>query len=62
MLSIPKHLQSILNKASVKAIPQLTEKITATAEKNKDWDYTSPSAMKIFNMSKKQGSYGFASC
>ena len=62
MISIPKHLCSLLQKAAVKAIPALTEPVTVTAERNKDWDYTSPTAMKVFNMSKKTGSFGFASC
>ena len=33
-----------------------------TPERNKEWDYTCPSAMKIYNMSKKTGSFGFATC
>ena len=33
-----------------------------TPERNKEWEYMSPSAMKLFNMSKKTGSYGFANC
>lgn len=62
MISIPKYVASIVNRAAVKAIPALTEKFTVTSEKNKEWDYTSPSAIKIFNMSKKAGSFGFATC
>jgi arginyl-tRNA synthetase len=62
MISIPKHLSSILTKAAIKAMPALTEKITVTPERNKDWDYTCPSAMKIYNMTKKNGSFGFATC
>lgn len=62
MISIPKHISKILGKAASKAMPALTEKLIVTPERNKDWDYTCPSAIKIFNMSKKQGSYGFATC
>ncbi len=62
MISIPKHLSTILTKAAFKAMPGLTEKIIVTAERNKDWDYTSPSAMKIYNMAKKHGAFGFATC
>jgi len=51
-----------LNRAAQAAMPGLSEKLAATAEKNKEWDYTSPSTIKIFNMSKKQGSFGFATC
>lgn len=43
-------------------MPGLAEKIQVTPERNKDWDYTCPSAMKIFNMTKKTGSFGFPSC
>lgn len=43
-------------------MPELTEAVSVTAEKNKAWEYVSPSAMKLFNMSKKTGSYGFANC
>ncbi len=62
MISIPKHLSTLLQKAAMKAMPALTEKITVTPERNKDWDYTCPSAMKIYNMTKKTGSFGFATC
>lgn len=43
-------------------MPGLSEKLAVQAELNKDWDYTSPSVIKIFNMTKKQGSFGFATC
>ena len=33
-----------------------------TPEKNKDWEYVCPSAMKFFNMHKKKGSFGFPTC
>lgn len=36
--------------------------MAVTPERQKEWDYTSPTAIKIFNMSKKQGSYGFPTC
>jgi protein-arginine kinase activator protein McsA len=62
MISIPRHLSSILSRAAQKAIPGLTEPIVVTAERNKEWDYVCPSAMKFFNQFKKQGSFGFASC
>lgn len=62
MISIPKHLSNLIGKAAIKAMPGLTEKLTITPEKAKDWDYVCPSAIKIFNMSKKNGSYGFATC
>lgn len=43
-------------------MPGLTERVAITAEKGKEWDYTSPSTIKIFNMSKKQGSFGYTTC
>lgn len=62
MISIPKHLATIINKAAVRAMHELNEKVVVNAEKNKEWDYTCPSAIKIYNMFKKQGSFGFATC
>ena len=62
MLSLPKYISNILNKAAVRAIPDLKEKLSVGPEKKEDWDYSSPSAIKIFNMSKKQGSFGFPTC
>ena len=62
MISLPKHLSTLIGKAAIKAMPTLTEKMLIQAEKNKEWDYVCPTAIKVFNMSKKQGSYGFATC
>ena len=62
MISIPKHLSTILGKAALKAMPTLAEKIAVTPERNKEWDYTCPSGIKIYNMTKKTGSFGFATC
>jgi hypothetical protein len=59
MISIPKHIATHIGKAALKAMPALTEKMQVTAERNKEWDYTSPSAMKIYNSTKKTGSFGF---
>jgi hypothetical protein len=62
MISIPKHLSQIISKAAIRAMPELSEKITITPEKGKDWEYVCPSSISIFNKFKKTGSYGFASC
>ena len=62
MISVPKHLSAIIARAAKKAMPELNEPVVVTAERNKEWDYVSPSAMKFFNQFKKQGSFGFASC
>ena len=62
MISIPKHLAGILQRAAQSAMPGLSDAIAVTPEKNKAWEYVSPSAMKIFNMHKKKGSFGFATC
>lgn len=43
-------------------MPGLTDPVAVTPEKNKDWDYVSPCAMKFFNMHKKKGAFGFGSC
>lgn len=62
MISVQKHLQNILNRAAVRAMPELKEQCDVTPEKKENWDYVSPSAMKFFNMHKKKGSFGFATC
>ena len=62
MISIPKHLQSIFNRAARKAIPELTEAFSVNPEKQGVWDYQSPSAMQLFNKNKKTGSFGFKTC
>ena len=62
MISIPKHLSKILSSAAKRAMPELTLAMDVEAERNKEWDYKSASAMKFFNMYKKKGSFGFASC
>lgn len=43
-------------------MPELKEVVDVQPEKKEEWDYVSPSAMKFFNMHKKKGSFGFASC
>jgi len=62
MISIPKHLSHIIQRSALKAMPTLTDPVSVTPETKGDWDYTCPSAMKIFNKSKKDGAFGFASC
>ena len=62
MISITKHLQGILQRAAQKAMPELKDLLQVTPEKNKDWDYVCPSAIKLFNMHKKTGSFGFKTC
>ena len=62
MISIPKHLSTILQRAAQRAMPELKDPVSVTAEKDKDWEYASPSAMKFYNMHKKKGAFGFESC
>mmetsp|Transcript_9396 Transcript_9396/g.15844 ORF Transcript_9396/g.15844 Transcript_9396/m.15844 type:complete len:171 (+) Transcript_9396:2-514(+) len=62
MISIPKHLQTIFQRAAQKAIPELKEVIQIAAQKGEACDYNTPSAMQIFNKHKKNGSYGFPTC
>ena len=52
----------ILSNAAKRAMPELADLIVVEAEKNKEWEYKSASAMKFFNMNKKKGSFGFATC
>ena len=62
MLSIPKHLSKILSSAAKKAMPELPDLMVVEAERGKEWEYKSASAMKFFNMYKKKGSFGFENC
>jgi len=62
MRSLPRHLAHILKQAQVLAIPECTEAVKCQADKNVAWDYSSPSAMQIFNKSKKTGAFGFENC
>lgn len=62
MISIPKHLSGIIQRAAQRAMPELTDPVSVTAEKNKDWEYVCPSAMKFYNMHKKKGAFGFENC
>jgi len=62
MISIPRHLQELMQKAALAAIPELKDQVSVVSQRNEAWDYQSPSAMQIFNKNKKQGSFGFKSC
>ena len=62
MISLPRHLATLLNKSALKAMPSLVDKIQVTPERNKEWDYKCPSAIAIFNANKKNGSFGFPTC
>ena len=62
MISIPAKLAEIIRKAAVIACPGITDPVSVTPEKNKDWEYVCPSAMKFFNMHKKKGSFGYPTC
>ena len=53
MISVPKHISKIVMKAASQAIPDIKEPIVFTADHNKEWDYSSPTVIKIFNMTKK---------
>ena len=44
-------------------MPELPDMmVVVEPEKNKDWEYKSASAMKIYNTYKKAGSFGFPTC
>ena len=51
MISVPKHLQRIIQNAAKAAIPELTDVVQVNTEDNKQkdptitWDYSSPCAM-----------------
>ena len=62
MISIPKHLQGILQRAAQAALPGLSDQVVVQPERNKDWHYVSPSAISFFNKDKKAQKFGFSSC
>jgi arginyl-tRNA synthetase len=62
MISIPKHIQHIIQKAATAAMPELGEAVQIVPQKNEEWDYQCASAMQFFNKYKKNGSFGFATC
>ena len=51
-----------MQKAAVRAMPELTEALQVNPQKNENWDYQCASAMQFFNKYKKQGSFGFPNC
>jgi len=62
MINIAKHLSNIISEAVHEKIPEITEKFVINSEKDKDWHYATPSAIKIFNMFKKKGGLGCENC
>jgi hypothetical protein len=62
MITITKRLGRIMQTAAHKACPGATDPVQITVEKKPEADFVCPTAMKYFNMTKKTGSYGFASC
>jgi hypothetical protein len=60
---VPRHLSRILQNAAIKAMPALQDQMAVTqAKEADDFAYASPTVIKLFNMHKKSGSFGFASC
>jgi len=51
-----------MQKAVVKALPGCTDPVQIAIETSAGADFNCPSAMKFYNMSKKNGSYGFPNC
>jgi len=62
MLSLPKQISHVAPKRCRESIARPPGEDGSDSKRNKEWDYTSPSAIKIYNMSKKQGSFGHATC
>lgn len=62
MINIGKHLSDIITEAVQAKIPEIKEKFVINSEKDKEWQYATPSAIKIFNMFKKKGGLGCANC
>lgn len=62
MYSLSKHLSALLTKSIQEAMPEITIPIAINSDKNKEWHYSTPSAIKIFNMNKKNPDFGYATC
>ena len=62
MIKISKYLGEVLQAAVSAAIPAYQGDAAIQQEKGDEFDYSSPTAMKIYNSAKKQGSYGFDTC
>lgn len=62
MLNIAKHLSDIISTAVQDHIPDIKETFIINSEKDKDWHYATPTAIKIWNMVKKKGGLGCANC
>jgi hypothetical protein len=62
MISIQKLLARTLTGLAAENLAPVTADIEVTAEANKDWDYKTPTAIKIFNMNKAKADFGFSAC
>ena len=61
MLSFKKLLSSQVYSAIQATIPEVKQ-IDVNSDVKKDWDYSIPSAMKTFNMNKKNKEFPYESC
>jgi arginyl-tRNA synthetase len=62
MLNIAKYLSDIISEAVQDHIPDIKEKFMINSEKDKEWQYATPTAIKIWNMVKKKGGLGCENC
>lgn len=62
MINISKHLSQIISQAVHDNIPEIDEQFIINSEKDKEWQYATPTAIKIWNSVKQKGGLGFNSC
>ncbi len=62
MISLTNTLSDLVTKSVHSAIPEITEQIAINSDKGKDWHYSTPSAIKIFNMNKKNKEFPYKTC
>ena len=62
MLNISNHLSDTLTSTVQEQIPAVTERFQINSEKDLTWDYSSPTAIKVFNMNRKSGALGVTTC
>lgn len=62
MINIAKHLSDIITQAVQVQFPEVKEQFVINSEKDKEWQYATPTAIKLWNMHKKKGGLGCESC
>jgi len=62
MINLANYLSEIITTAVQAGIPEVKEKFIINSDIDKEWQYASPTAIKIWNMNKKKGGLGCENC